>query len=88
MTSRNPCINSTLPKECNITSYLLKGWNRDKQDICIVVDAEDDLTRGINGHEVARAAAKILDPANTLCFPSAKTFRRTSLFPTSSSIEC
>src|SRR6516165_9289480 len=56
MTSRNPCINSTLPKECNITSYLLKGWNRDKQDICIVVDAEDDLTRGINGHEVARAA--------------------------------
>jgi hypothetical protein len=33
-------------------------------------DAEDDLTRGINGHEVARAAAKILDPANTLCFPS------------------
>jgi hypothetical protein len=70
MTSRNPCINSTLPKECNITSYLLKGWNRDKQDICIVVDAEDDLTRGINGHEVARAAAKILDPANTLCFPS------------------
>lgn len=53
-----------------MTSYLLKGWNRDKQDICLVVDAEDDLTRGINGHEVARAAAKILDPANTLCFPS------------------
>jgi len=53
-----------------MTSYLLKGWNRDKHDICIVVDAEDDLTRGINGHEVARAAAKILDPANTLCFPS------------------
>ena len=71
-----------------MTSYLLKGWNRDKQDICIVVDAEDDLTRGINGHEVARAAAKILDPEIPSVSPAAKTFRRTSLFPTSSSIEC
>jgi hypothetical protein len=61
-----------------MTSYLLKGWNRDNPLMPRVRSSSASPER----------PPKFSIQQIPSVSPAAKTFRRTSLFPTSSSIEC